>query len=385
MGTMEAINIADLELRLGRMGLDFIRAREVRQQVRWTVGGRIQRRDIISFCLHLEQLTGAGVPLLEGLSDLRDTTEQPRFREVLTSMIESIEGGSTLSGAMAGFPQVFDRVVVSLVRVGEETGRLSEVFANLTSTLKWQDEQIAQTKKVLSYPILVGVVLTGVVFFLMTYLVPQLTAVIHIMGGELPLHTSLLLQISGVFVEYWYLILGLPVAALLLVKHAARRSPSVRYVIDDYKLKVWGIGPLLKKTALARFANYFALLYSSGITVLECLRMSEEIVANRAIALAMIRAGRKIADGSGIGDSFEYAGLFPPLVLRMLRVGENSGALEVALMNISYFYSRDVKESVERLQTLIGPIMTIVLAVVLGWVMFSVLGPIYDLITTLSF
>ena len=135
---------------------------------------------------------------------------------------------------------------------------------------------------------------------------------------------------------------------------------------------------------MGRFANYFALLYGSGITVLECLRLSQKIVGNQAIAEALGRAGQQIADGSSIGDSFEYAGLFPPLVLRMLRVGENTGALEAALVNISYFYGRDVKESVDRLQALLGPIMTLLLASVLGWIMFSILGPIYELIVTIN-
>ncbi len=383
-GSMDAANIADLELRLSRMGLDFIRAREVRKRAPRLPGARIRRRDLISFCFHLEQLTSAGVPIIEGLSDLRDTMEHPRFREVLASIIEAIEGGSTLSGAMEEFPQVFDRVMVNLVRAGEQSGRLTEVFRDLTESLKWQDEQIAQTVRLLMYPALVGVLVLGLVFFLMTYLVPQLVTFINVMDEALPLHTRVLIQVSDVFAGYWYVILGAPLLVFGLVLYAARVNPSARYTVDAYKLRVWLVGPLLKKTILARLANYFALLYASGISVLECLRISQDIVGNQAISEALRRAGQQIADGSSIGDSFEYAGLFPPLVLRMLRVGENSGALEAALLNISYFYSRDVKESVERLQALLGPAMTLLLAVVLGWIMFSVLGPIYDLIATIK-
>ncbi len=384
IGSMEAVNVADLELRLSRMGLDFIRAREVRKRPSLVRGARIRRRDLISFCFHLEQLTVAGVPLLDGLADLRDTMEHPRFREVLASMIEAIEGGATLSGAMENFPQVFDRVMISLIRAGEESGRLTEVFRNLTESLKWQDEQIAQTVRLLMYPALIGVVVLGVVLFLMTYLVPQLMTFINVMDKELPWHTRLLLQVSTVLSEYWYLVLSGPVVFVVGVKYLARVSPSVRYVIDAYKLKLWLIGPLMKKAILGRFANYFALLYGSGITVLECLRLSQKIVGNQAIAEALGRAGQQIADGSSIGDSFEYAGLFPPLVLRMLRVGENTGALEAALVNISYFYGRDVKESVERLQSVLGPLMSLLLAVVLGWILYSVLGPIYELIATIK-
>jgi type IV pilus assembly protein PilC len=145
------------------------------------------------------------------------------------------------------------------------------------------------------------------------------------------------------------------------------------------------LGPILKKIILARFANYFALMYASGITVLECIRITEGLVGNKAIEEAARRAGRQIANGSSISAGFEYTGLFPPLVLRMLRVGESTGGLDTALLNISYFYDRDVKESMERLETMIGPAMTLILGGILGWVIISVLGPIYDMITKLQF
>lgn len=385
VGTMEAANLADLELRLGRMGLDFIRGNEVRKPVPRLRGRRPQRRDLIAFFFYLQQLTAARVPLIEGLSDLRDTMEHSHFREITASMVEGIEGGETLSSAMQAFPQAFDTITVHLVRAGEESGRLGEVFENLTESLKWQDEQVAQTKNLLTYPMAVALVVVGVIFFLMMYLVPQLVTFIKATGQVLPLHTRVLMGVSDLFVHYWYVIALVPVLLFGGVKYAARVSPRVRYTLDGYKLKLWIIGPILKKTILARFSNYFALLYASRITVLESLRISERIVGNAAISEALRRAGERIADGSGIGDSFEYAGLFPPLVLRMLRVGENTGALDTALLNVGYFYSRDVKESVDRLQALLGPALTIVLAVVLGWVMFSVLGPIYDIITTIRF
>ncbi len=137
----------------------------------------------------------------------------------------------------------------------------------------------------------------------------------------------------------------------------------------------------MKKVILARFATYFAMLYASGITVLECIRISEGLLRNRAVQEAARRAERQISDGASISAGFESAGLFPPLVLRMLRVGESTGALDTALLNISYFYERDVRESIDRMQSLIGPVMTFLLGGLLIWVMVSVLGPIYDVIT----
>ena len=381
-GVVEAANAADLEMRLSRMGLDLINFKE-RSAKR--SGGTIPRREMMGFTFHLEQLITAGVPLVDGLVDLRDSTESARMREVMAGMVESIEGGKTLSGAMEEHPQVFDDVFVNLVKAGEFSGQVGEVLRSITENLKWQDEQAEQIKKLLMYPSIVGVVVTGVVFFLMSYLVPQLVAFIENMGETLPMHTQVLIMVSDVFVNYWYLVLITPVLGFISLLTLIRLSPSVAYTVDALKLRVWVIGPLMKKIILARFANYFALMYASGITVLECIRVIEGLVGNRAIQEATRRAGRHISDGASISAGFEYAGLFPPLVLRMLRVGENTGALDVALKNISYFYERDVRDSMARMQTLIGPAMTVVVGAVLFWVIISVLGPIYDLITKMKF
>ena len=383
-GTMEAANAADLELRLGRMALDVIRSREVQRSIPRFGTRAIKRRDLITFCLHMEQLTSAGVPIIEGLSDLRDSLDHPRFREVITAVIESIQGGATLSDAMGAVPKVFPGVMLSLIRAGEQTGRLSDVFKNLTENLKWQDEQMAMTRKLLTYPAIVGTVVIGVIFFLMIYLVPQLLSFVTAMGKEIPLHTKALIAVSNGVAEYWYLVILVPVALVALASYLARVNPAVRATLDDWKLRFWVIGPLLKKSLLARFSNYFALMYGAGIPVLDSLKVSEDIVGNRALGNAIERAGRQIADGASLSGGFESAGVFPPLVLRMLRVGESTGALEDAMRQVGYFYSRDVRESVDRLQSLIEPTMTLFLGAILAWVMFSVLGPIYDLITQIK-
>jgi type IV pilus assembly protein PilC len=383
-GVIDAANPSDLELRLGRMGFDLIRSKEVVRPIPRFGTRAIKRRDLITFCLHMEQLTSAGVPIIEGLSDLRDSMDHPRFREIITAVIESIQGGATLSDAMAAFPKVFPPVMVSLIRAGEQTGRLSSVFSNLTETLKWQDEQMAITRKLLTYPALVGTVVLAVIFFLMIYLVPQLLSFITSMGKKVPMHTRILISVSRAIADYWYLVLLVPALVVGTVTYLVRVNPAARAVVDDWKLRVWVIGPILKKSLLARFANYFALMYGAGIPVLDALRVSEEIVGNKALSNAVGRAARQIADGASLSGGFEVAGVFPPLVLRMLRVGESTGALEDSLKQISYFYSRDVRESVDRLQTLIEPTMTVILGAVLAWVMFSVLGPIYDLITQIK-
>lgn len=383
LGRLDAINPIDLELRLKRMDLDFIKGNPVKQG--GVFGGKgASRRDLINFCFHLEQLTRAGVSILDGLTDLRDSLENPAFREVIASMIESIDGGRTLSQAMAEHPRVFDGVFVSLISAGESTGKLQEVLTNLVESLKWQDELAAQTKKLIMYPAFMGTVVIAVVVFMFMYLVPKMVGFIKGMGHELPLHTKILIATSNAFVNYWYLMFGVPLAAAIGLAFLIRSNPQARYRFDDFKLRLPVVGAILRKVILSRFAGVFAMMYSSGISILESLRATEGVVGNQVIKTGLERVREMIAEGQSITVAFQNVGLFPPLVLRMLRVGENTGALDTALTNVSYFYGRDVRESIGRLQALIEPALTVVLGLVLGWVMLSVLGPIYDTITKLK-
>ena len=383
VGQADAINIADLEMRLRKMGLDLINYKEIKSGSK--VSGRgVLRRDLILFCFHLEQTSRAGVPILESLEDLRDSTDNPRLREVISAMSESIEGGKTLYQAMQDFPGVFSNVFCNLVRAGEQAGEITEVFRRLGESLKWQDELASQTKRLVTYPSFVAVVVISVVFFLMIYLVPQLLAFIKTMGEKVPVHTQVLIFTSGIFVEYWYLILSIPIAFAVFIIVGVRVNPAFRLQVDKMTLNIPIIGPILKKLILARLAGFFAMMYASGITIIDCIRTAEDISGNKAIENAMRNVGQQIADGKSLSDSFEATDLFPPLVLRMIKVGETTGALQESLENISYFYTRDVRESIERLQTMIEPAMTVILGLIVGWVMFSVLGPIYDLITKIK-
>jgi len=379
LGHMAAANDSDLEMRLNRMGLEIVKFREASGNSIRLGAGKVSRQDLITFCFHLEQLTRAGVPILEGLADLRDSVENARFREVVSSLYEDIEGGKTLSEALAGFPQIFSKVFINLVTAGEKSGMLPDVLRELTENLKWQDELAAQTKKIIMYPAFVGSVVLGTVFFLMTYLVPQLTTFIQTMGEELPLHTRALIVVSRAVTNYWYIVLASPFAAFFAIRYLARVSPAVRYRLDDWKLRIWPVGPILRKILMSRFTTNFALLYTAGITVLDAIKICRGLVDNTVVEAALDRVLHQIGEGVGLTSSFENTGLFPPLVIRMLRVGENSGALDEALTNVSYFYNRDVKESIEKVQTMIEPALTVILGALLGWVMLSVLGPIYDI------
>ncbi len=382
-GQIAALSEADLDGRLALIGLQLIRCRKLRGDGRVT-GARVGRRELINFCFHLGQAHKAGLPLLDALGDLRESTGNAGFRVTLAALCLAVESGRSLSEAMAEFPATFDRVFVSLIRAGEQSGELTQVLAKMTDTLKWQDELVSQTKKLVLYPAFVGAVVTGVVFFLMLYVVPQLTEFLTNMGQEMPLHTRALVAASAFVVAWWPALLALPVIAFFGARLALARSLTARRAFDRLKLRAWVVGPILEKIVMSRFVTYFQIMYASGITVVDALRTSRELAGNAVVADALDQASAFVEQGNALSAGIARAGLFPPLVVRMVRMGEDIGQLDEALLNVTYFYNREVQESVDRLQGMIEPAMTVILGLILGWVMMSVLGPIYETVGNLG-
>ncbi len=378
MGQVDAINEVDLEIRLESMGLDLITFRPASKSTLLFNRNKVSNQDLVMFCFQLEQLSSAGVPLLECLNDLRESTGNLYFQKVLGAVSAEVEGGKMLSQAMAEHPGVFSDVFVSLIDAGERTGQLPAVLNNLFNTIRWQDELMSQTKKLLAYPAFVAVVVLGAVAFLMTYLVPQMVSFLRNMGQELPLNTKILIAISNVFVDYWWLVIGLPVLIVIGLMAAIKSNPSTRYRFDKLKLDMPITGPILNKIIMARFARYFALMYQTGIPILDAIKISENIVGNRVVADALSRVHAQINAGDAMSESFRNAGLFPQLVVRMIKVGESTGGLDKSLMNISYFYDRDVNDSMQKMLTMLEPALTVILGAILAFIMFSVLGPVYD-------
>ena len=239
----------------------------------------------------------------------------------------------------------------------------------------------SHTKTIMLYPAFVGTIVVAIIFFLMIYLVPQLVGFIKSAGQEIPLQTRLLLVTSDMFVHYWYIMLALPPLLFAIFRLALSYNPGLQYPLDNLKLHIWPTGPILRKIILARFANTFAMMYGAGISILDCIAHSRDLANNQVIARNLEQAAQEIESGRNLTQSFHNTGVFPPLVIRMLRMGETTGQLDHALRNVSYFYDRDVKDSIKKVQVMIEPAMTIILGTLLGWVMLSVLSPIYDIIS----
>ncbi len=384
-GSLDAGNIADLENRLEKMNLDLVTCKQKQPGADIFGRNKITRRDLINFSFHLEQLTRSGVPILEGLADLREGEENPGFRDVLSSVIEAIEGGSSFSQALAMYPKVFDDVFVNLIKVGERSGQMAAVLVDITETLKWQDEILAKAKKIMTYPAVIGGLIMGVILFLMIFVVPDIMNAIVGLGGEIPFETQALMATSNFLVGYWYLVVSFPFVAFIVIRHFYKTNDRFRFKVDGMLLNLWAVGDVNEKIKISRFTRYFALMFASGITVLDAIKLSKSVVSNLVLEDGIERAWVQISEGGSISESFQNIGIFPPLVIRMLRVGESTGRMDDSLKNVSYFYERDINDKIDKLEPVLQTALMAVIGVVVLWLALSVLGPIYDTISTIEF
>jgi type IV pilus assembly protein PilC len=380
-GETDALNEQDLEAQLGKNRLDLIRSHPVKDRAHTL--HKLARRDLMQFLFQVEMLLRAGVPIQAILADLRDSPDTPQIKILCANLYEKIDSGSTISEAFAANPGIFPDLVVNLVRAGEAAGQLPDVLKEIVESLKWQDELVAKTRQLLTYPAFVTVVVGGVVIFLMTYLVPQIVGFVANMGGTIPLQTKLLIWVSNAFVKYWWIIVPAPFILLFSALLLSKMNHRFRRMMHAAQLRLPYVGTIIKKIILARVSDTLGLTYRTGIPVLDGLVYCSNITGNMIVKEAIDLAHIDIANGAPISRAFAAQKIFPLLVIRMIRVGEDTGDLAGSLKNISYFYNRDINDSIARVQALIEPTLTIVLGIILGWIMLAVLGPIYDTISKL--
>jgi len=384
-GNIAAANEMDLEARLKDIGLDLVNYREAHEKRSTKKGARIKSRDIIMFCIHMEQLDKAGVPILESLADLRDTSDSPKMKEMVGQIYQSVKSGKMLSAAMQEHPRVFSEVFTGLVAAGERTGQLSEAFAHIGSHLKWNDDMRRKIKKAIAYPIFLLILMMCVMTVMMLFVVPQLSNFLLSQGLDLPIHTRALIWVSNAFVGYWYLILGVPVVIGVAIVVLYRSFEDIAYQIDSIMLHMPFIGKNMRKIDLARFTHFFAVTFKSGIDVLDCLKTGQNVVSNRVIKEAVLMVRRSVSEGNSLTASLRLSNQFPSLVIRMFKVGEESGEMDNALKNINFFYEREVNDSVDATMAMIQPALTIILGALMFWITAAVFGPLYGSFSKMQF
>ncbi len=382
-GSMVAENEVDLETRLKEVGLDLVNYRE--QKRNSSKKARIKSKDMIILCLHLEQLSRAGIPIHEAIADVRDSTESAKMRDIMSDVLEKIKTGSSLSQALANYPRVFNEIFIGLVGAGEKNGKLTDSFVNMSNHLKWTNDLRRKVKKAISYPIVLLVVMSGVIAILMTAVVPKLLKFITEQGFKIPAHTKALIYTSEAFQSSWHLIFGIPIGIFMICMALYRANENFAYKVDSMLLKLPAIGPTLRKIDLARFTHFFSVMFSSGINIPEALTAARNVVKNRVIKESVETVHRSIVEGNNLTASLRISNQFPTLVIRMFKVGEDSGNMGDAMSNIKFFYDREVNDSVDALVGMIQPVMTLVMGALIFWVIAAVFGPLYQSFSQMKF
>ena len=378
-GTLAAANEIDLYQALRDTGLELVEARlQGRRRSILAFLRRVPSRELIQLCIHMTELNKAGVPLLEGLSDIRDSTESPILRDALSEVAREVSEGANLSSAFARHPKIFDHIFVSLIATGEQTGNLTESFAHLSHHLKWAADMRAKMAKAARYPLFTLIVAMGVMFFLMMFVVPQVIELLKATGTELPFVTVSLIVFSDFIGGYWWALIGGTVGTVLLTRLLQRSSEGFAFWLDGLWLRLPVVGSTSRKIALSRFAHFFSVTYSSGIEILRCLDSARNVLGNRTLAESISIAEQAVRNGTPLSVALNNTGDFPSLVIRMIRVGEETGNLSETLDQITEFYDREVDDSIDTMIGAIQPTLTFVIGFLISWVVIAVLGPIYD-------
>ena len=376
-GVVVAENDVDLEERLKQIGLELVTFRELKEKKN-NASGKVKTQDMIVTCLHLEQLGRAGVSLLDAIADVRDTTDSNVLKNVMNGVYEYIKNGEILSKALSHYPRIFNEVFIGLIAAGEKTGNFSESFLHISEHLKWTSDLQRKVKKAVRYPIALLLVMSLVIAVLMTAVVPKLVDFMLAQGFDLPLHTRALIAFSGAFVSYWYLIFGVPIFSVIGFFAAYRMSESFAYKVDGVVLKLPVFGAVSRKLNLARFTHFFAVLFNSGIGILESLHSAKNVVGNRVLQESIDIMVKSVSDGSSLTASMRMSNQFPNLVVRMFKIGEESGNMTESLKNVNFFYDREVNDAVDSVVGMIQPALTIIMGILIFWVIAAVFGPLYQ-------
>jgi type IV pilus assembly protein PilC len=391
-GSIAAASEVDLYKQLQTAGLELIDCSVLGQGGKggFLSGGgkKVVLRDVIQFFVQMEQMQSAGVPLLEALSDVRDATENQKFSDLLTDIHRDVSDGSAMSEAMNKHPEVFKPLYISLIEAGEETGDLTSAYTQLVKYLKWVDAIQGKIRKATRYPMIVTAVVLLTIVFMMSIVVPQIVGFLKYLDLELPIYTTALIATSNFFVNPLFSIFGLPVygafvvlavplSLFFFVKFLRKSSEDIAYKIDVMYVGAPVIGILIRKISIARYAQTFGALYASGINVIKALESSRGTVTNRLMIDAMESVEAHVQAGSTLSASFEASGEFPSMLVRMVKIGEESGNLTAVLDQVSDFYTQDVNEAIDSMIEMIQPTLTAILGLMIAWIAAGSLGPIY--------
>lgn len=386
-GVLSAANANDLHAQLKKANMDLVSSSAIKEK---KAGGlsflnKVKIRDLIQFFVNLKQMQGAGIGILDSLADLRDSSDNATFRDILTGMYRDVSEGSSLSEAMSSHPKVFANIHVSLVAAGEENGDIQTACDQLVIYLKWVDAMQTRVRKATRYPMILLAVVILTVVVMMTAVVPQIVGFLQNLEQELPFATVSLMATSDFFADYWWVVLATPIILIVAILSGRKASDRFAYRVDAIMLKMPVMGKVIRKISIARFSQTFSALFKGGIDIIKALQAASHTVNNRVLKAGLEDVETFVKQGDPISTALNKSGQFPSMVVRMVRVGEESGNLSEVLDQVAEFYTNDVDEEVQKVITMIEPSLTAILGVMILWIAVGVFGPIYSSFESIDF
>ena len=384
-GTLDAESIQNANAILGARGLIPTEIREDKEGSGESLmdkinalTGSVKIRDLILFTKQFRSMLNAGVPIIRVLQVLETQTESDVLRRAVTDILAEVRQGSTLSDAFAKHPKIFSHLYCSMVRAGEMSGSVPSVLDRLIYIIEHEAKIKADIKSALQYPIMVLIALGIAFFVLLTFVIPQFTSIFAKTGLELPLPTKIAILMNAYLKNYWYVILSILFAVIFGLRYYFK-TQNGKFVRDSFLLSIPVLGPLMQKAAMSRFSSIFAILQTSGVSVMQSLTILSDTIGNAAIANSFDHIKEKIEQGSGIAAPMKTAKYFPPMVIDMIAIGEESGNIDEMLREISKHYDEEVEYAVKALSEAIGPILIVGLAAVIGFFALAIYMPMWDM------
>jgi len=382
VGDSEGLVITKLR-EMGFMPLEVKRARAGLKMEINLRPGRVKLKDLAVFSRQFATMVNSGLPILRALAILAEQSESRELQKILTQVRVDVEQGSSLSGAMAKHPKAFSDLYVAMIKSGETGGVLDTVLLSLADNIERDVELRRRIKSAMTYPVVVLVMVTGILAAMLLFIVPQFKSIYASLGGSLPLPTRILLAISNGIRTFWWLV-GLAIVAFVVVFRQFKKTPQGRLAVDTAKLKMPIFGPLFHKTALARFSSTLGMLLRSGVPILQAMDIVTDTVNNKVISRAVTDVQGSVREGESIAKPLSKHPVFPPMVVQMLAVGEETGAVDTMLGKVSDFYNSEVQAAVDALTSLIEPLMIAVIGGAVGAAVIALYMPMFNIINLIK-
>jgi len=384
-GSMEAPDSGTVSLRLQEMGLLPIRVGAAAQKTLFTreialpwKRKRVRQKDLLVFTHELHTLVRSGIPLDRSLAVLGKLAESAALAEVIQNVLKAVKEGKSFSEALGQYPEVFPKVYVNMVHAGEIGGVLEEILGRLTAFLETSENLRSYVFGALIYPALLSFVAVVSVSIMMFFVVPKFVGVFHDIGVPMPLPMTILQNVSGVFTGYWWLVAGVVFLVAIYLRRM-RNTPEGRLQWDRWLLRLPLWGPVVRKVEVARFSRTLGTLLHSGVPLLQGMTIVREILSNQGIATTIEPIRNGIKKGEGIAQPMKHSGVFPPLAMHLIEVGEESGKLDTMLIQVAEVYDTEVRNAVKNLIAFFEPALILLMGIIIGTVVVSMLMAIFSI------